>query len=140
MNTRGGPGIATGTINVAELIDNSRIGALQISTFALCLLCLIMDGFDERLMHTTAVAPSEAARRYACSKAPGDGAAVSGRTGDAATRRQNSLGLRSRRSTNSSFPKRMVSGTTSMLRAFVSASARSQALSVTILTFDSGGS
>jgi AAHS family 4-hydroxybenzoate transporter-like MFS transporter len=46
MNTPGAPGITTGTINVAELIDNSRIGALQISTFAICLLCLIMDGFD----------------------------------------------------------------------------------------------
>src|SRR5438034_9304031 len=43
-------GITTGPINVAELIDNSRIGALQISTFAICLLCLIMDGFDVQVL------------------------------------------------------------------------------------------
>ena len=46
MQTPGIRGITAGTINVAELIDNSRIGTLQISTFAICLLCLIMDGFD----------------------------------------------------------------------------------------------
>src|SRR5439155_7498884 len=46
MNTPGARGKTTGPINVAELIDNSRVGALQISTFAICLLCLIMDGFD----------------------------------------------------------------------------------------------
>ena len=33
-------------VNIADRIDNSPIGALQVSTFALCLLCLIMDGFD----------------------------------------------------------------------------------------------
>lgn len=33
-------------INVSEIVDNSRIGSLQVSTFAMCLLCLIMDGFD----------------------------------------------------------------------------------------------
>jgi len=33
-------------IDIAERIDNSPVGALQVSTFALCLLCLIMDGFD----------------------------------------------------------------------------------------------
>src|SRR5438128_6248868 len=45
MNTPGARGIATGTINVAELIDNSRLGILQISTFAICLLCLSIEGF-----------------------------------------------------------------------------------------------
>jgi len=33
-------------VNIADRIDNSPIGALQVSTFALCLLCLVMDGFD----------------------------------------------------------------------------------------------
>ncbi len=35
-----------GKVNVSEFVDNSRIGSLQIGTFAICLLCLIMDGFD----------------------------------------------------------------------------------------------
>jgi AAHS family 4-hydroxybenzoate transporter-like MFS transporter len=46
MQTPGIRGITTGPIDVAELIDNSRIGRLQLTTFAICLLCLIMDGFD----------------------------------------------------------------------------------------------
>lgn len=33
-------------LNISELVDNSRIGSLQITTFALCLFCLILDGFD----------------------------------------------------------------------------------------------
>jgi AAHS family 4-hydroxybenzoate transporter-like MFS transporter len=33
-------------INVTELVDNTRIGALQVGTFTICLLCLILDGFD----------------------------------------------------------------------------------------------
>jgi AAHS family 4-hydroxybenzoate transporter-like MFS transporter len=33
-------------LDIADRIDNSPVGALQIATFALCLLCLIMDGFD----------------------------------------------------------------------------------------------
>ena len=33
-------------VDIADRIDNSPVGALQVSTFALCLLCLIMDGFD----------------------------------------------------------------------------------------------
>jgi MFS transporter, AAHS family, 4-hydroxybenzoate transporter len=33
-------------VDIADRIDNSPIGALQVSTFGLCLLCLIMDGFD----------------------------------------------------------------------------------------------
>lgn len=36
----------TNTINVSDVIDRSQIGPLQTSTFAICLLCLIMDGFD----------------------------------------------------------------------------------------------
>jgi MFS transporter, AAHS family, 4-hydroxybenzoate transporter len=34
------------TVSIADRIDNSPVGALQISTFAICLLCLVMDGFD----------------------------------------------------------------------------------------------
>jgi len=33
-------------VDITDRIDNSPVGALQVSTFALCLLCLIMDGFD----------------------------------------------------------------------------------------------
>jgi len=33
-------------INVTSVIDESRIGAFQISTFLLCFACLLMDGFD----------------------------------------------------------------------------------------------
>jgi MFS transporter, AAHS family, 4-hydroxybenzoate transporter len=33
-------------VDIADRIDNSPVGALQVATFALCLLCLIMDGFD----------------------------------------------------------------------------------------------
>ena len=34
------------TINVSELVENSPFGELQRRTFVLCLLCLVMDGFD----------------------------------------------------------------------------------------------
>jgi MFS transporter, AAHS family, 4-hydroxybenzoate transporter len=37
---------AASTIRIADVIDNSRIGSLQITLFALCAACLIMDGFD----------------------------------------------------------------------------------------------
>jgi AAHS family 4-hydroxybenzoate transporter-like MFS transporter len=37
-------------VNIAERIDNSPVGALQLSTFGLCLLCLIMDGFDVQVL------------------------------------------------------------------------------------------
>jgi AAHS family 4-hydroxybenzoate transporter-like MFS transporter len=33
-------------INVTSVIDESRIGAFQISTYVLCFACLLMDGFD----------------------------------------------------------------------------------------------
>ena len=33
-------------INVTEVIDESRVGAFQISTYVLCFACLLMDGFD----------------------------------------------------------------------------------------------
>ena len=43
-------GSAAGTINLTELMDNCRIGSLQIRVFALCLASLIMDGFDVQAM------------------------------------------------------------------------------------------
>src|SRR5438128_12562917 len=36
----------TQPIDISERVDASPIGSLQITTFAICLLCLIMDGFD----------------------------------------------------------------------------------------------
>ena len=33
-------------INVTTVIDESRVGAFQISTYLLCFACLLMDGFD----------------------------------------------------------------------------------------------
>ncbi|WP_226468841.1 MFS transporter [Luteimonas panaciterrae] len=40
----------TTPIDIAALIDNSKIGAFQIGLFALCGLCLIIDGFDVQAM------------------------------------------------------------------------------------------
>src|SRR5689334_22500472 len=33
-------------INVTNVIDESRVGAFQVTTFLLCFACLLMDGFD----------------------------------------------------------------------------------------------
>lgn len=44
------PGRAAGTINLTELLENSTIGPLQIRVFTLCMVCLIMDGFDVQAM------------------------------------------------------------------------------------------
>ena len=38
------------TINIATLVDHSRLGAFQWTIFVLCGLCLIMDGFDVQAM------------------------------------------------------------------------------------------
>ncbi|HUQ52158.1 MAG TPA: MFS transporter, partial [Gammaproteobacteria bacterium] len=43
-------GVAAGQINLTEVMDNTRIGSLQIRVFALCLASLIMDGFDVQAM------------------------------------------------------------------------------------------
>jgi len=43
-------------INIGELLDNSRIGPLHIQVFALCMICLVMDGFDVQAMGYTAPA------------------------------------------------------------------------------------
>jgi len=37
---------AAHVVNPADVIDNSRIGPLQIRVFVLCALALVMDGFD----------------------------------------------------------------------------------------------
>jgi MFS transporter, AAHS family, 4-hydroxybenzoate transporter len=37
-------------VNIATLVDNSRLGLFQWTTFVLCGLCLIMDGFDVQAM------------------------------------------------------------------------------------------
>jgi MFS transporter, AAHS family, 4-hydroxybenzoate transporter len=37
-------------INIGELLEQSRIGPLQIRVFLLCMICLIMDGFDVQAM------------------------------------------------------------------------------------------
>jgi len=41
---------ATARINISELLANSRIGPIQIRVFALCLLALVIDGFDVQAM------------------------------------------------------------------------------------------
>jgi AAHS family 4-hydroxybenzoate transporter-like MFS transporter len=43
-------GAAAGTINLTEVMDNGRVGWLQIRVFALCLASLIMDGFDVQVV------------------------------------------------------------------------------------------
>ena len=43
-------------INIGELLDNSRIGPLHIQIFTLCMICLVMDGFDVQAMGYTAPA------------------------------------------------------------------------------------
>jgi len=37
-------------VNLTELLENSAIGPLQIRVFVLCMICLIMDGFDVQAM------------------------------------------------------------------------------------------
>jgi len=44
------PGETGNTINIGELLGNSRIGPLQIQVFVLSMICLIMDGFDVQAM------------------------------------------------------------------------------------------
>jgi AAHS family 4-hydroxybenzoate transporter-like MFS transporter len=43
-----------GTINIADTVDNSRVGGFQIGIFALCAACLIMDGFDVQVIGVVA--------------------------------------------------------------------------------------
>jgi AAHS family 4-hydroxybenzoate transporter-like MFS transporter len=44
----------TNTINIADTVDNSRVGGFQVGIFALCAACLIMDGFDVQIMGVVA--------------------------------------------------------------------------------------
>ena len=53
------PGQAASTINIGELLGNSRIGPLQVRVFVLCMICLIMDGFDVQAMGYVAPAVVE---------------------------------------------------------------------------------
>ncbi len=41
---------AASTINIGEVLENSRIGPLHIRVFVLCMISLIMDGFDVQMM------------------------------------------------------------------------------------------
>src|SRR5688572_10486839 len=41
---------AARTINIGEMLDNSTVGPLQIRVFMLCMISLIMDGFDVQAM------------------------------------------------------------------------------------------
>ena len=43
-------GAVSAKVNLTELLENSRIGALHIRVFVLCMACLIMDGFDVQAM------------------------------------------------------------------------------------------
>jgi len=38
------------TINIGEVLENSRIGPLHVRVFTLCMISLIMDGFDVQMM------------------------------------------------------------------------------------------
>ena len=50
------PDAGTAKVNLSELVDNSRLGPVQWGVFALCLLTLIMDGFDVQALGYTAPA------------------------------------------------------------------------------------
>src|SRR5215469_231370 len=38
------------TVEISQLLDNTKISAFQVGIFILCGLCLIMDGFDVQAM------------------------------------------------------------------------------------------
>ena len=46
----------SGRVNIADVVDSSPIGGLQIRMFVLCALCLIMDGFDVQMLGPVAPA------------------------------------------------------------------------------------
>jgi AAHS family 4-hydroxybenzoate transporter-like MFS transporter len=50
------PHAGTAKVNLAELVDRSELGRVQWGVFVLCLLCLIMDGFDVQALGYTAPA------------------------------------------------------------------------------------
>src|SRR5215208_5903601 len=44
------PPVPQTEVRIADVIDNSRIGALQIHLYILCAACMIMAGFDVQVM------------------------------------------------------------------------------------------
>ena len=56
-------------INVTSVIDDSRIGAFQVSTYILCFVCLLMDGFDVQSLGY--VAPALSAELHISRRATG---------------------------------------------------------------------
>ena len=50
------PDASSARVNLTELVDNSRLGRVQWSVFTLCLLSLVMDGFDVQALGYTAPA------------------------------------------------------------------------------------
>jgi AAHS family 4-hydroxybenzoate transporter-like MFS transporter len=47
------------TVNITDVVDNSRIGGFQIGLFVLCAACLILDGFDVQATGYVAAALSK---------------------------------------------------------------------------------
>jgi len=41
---------AVAQLHLSELLENSKVGSLQVRVFVLCMACLIMDGFDVQAM------------------------------------------------------------------------------------------
>ena len=115
--------------------STTSTGQVPLSAFAATwAACIVADKREERLMHTIPSAPSSARRRNVSSKAPADGAAVSGSTSEVATLRQNSSLVSSTRSTYSFEPNRIVSGTISIPSSSARSTGRSHELSVTTRT------
>jgi AAHS family 4-hydroxybenzoate transporter-like MFS transporter len=50
------PQVSAASVNLAEFIDSRRLGPVQWSVFTLCMLTLIMDGFDVQALGYTAPA------------------------------------------------------------------------------------
>ncbi len=50
------PDASVAKVNLSELVDQSRLGPVQWGVFALCLLTLVMDGFDVQALGYTAPA------------------------------------------------------------------------------------
>ena len=49
-------GAVSAKVNLSELLETTRVGAMHIRIFVLCMACLIMDGFDVQAMGYTAPA------------------------------------------------------------------------------------
>jgi AAHS family 4-hydroxybenzoate transporter-like MFS transporter len=44
------PNVEQSRIKVADVIDNAKVGPLQVGLFVLCAMCLILDGFDVQVV------------------------------------------------------------------------------------------